>query len=284
VVARNVGQSLGLGSVITNLETGDSTTNMYNLDRLEKLAYKIGVPEWDRVFAAEPKLHITDVQRSTALGLGKQVYERECKSCHTTNKKDGPANALCEYKMYPLDSFGTDRNHATLITTPINGEAFHTAIFSATLRVKSRYYEKYKIPEATQANWESRDTRGEEYFRDTYLVNKAGYRALHLAGVWATAPYLHNGSVPNMTELLKRASDRPRTFHIRTRVFDPVNLGYVMKGNNEKCDDDDETCFDTTLPGNHNGGHEYGVNLDDASKRALIDYLKILPPEPEYAW
>jgi mono/diheme cytochrome c family protein len=287
VVMRNVGQSLGLGSVITNSETGESTSNMHNLDRLEKLTYKIRVPEWNRVFAGT-NLEVKDRRASLAYGQGKAVYERECASCHTgspmSSGSTGASSVMIDYKMFPLDLVGTDRNDAILINTPVNGEPFHESIFNATRKVKEAYYEKNGVSAEQQAIWEGRAIRGPEFFRDTYLETKMGYRALHLAGVWATAPFLHNGSVPTIADLLKTAKDRPKFFHVGNREVDPVRLGYAAPILDEKCDEKDESCFDTTLAGNHNSGHEYGTDLDEESKQALIEYLKVLPPEPEYAW
>lgn len=102
----------------------------------------------------------------------------------------------------------------------------------------------------------------------------AAYESRVLQGIWATAPYLHNGSVPNLWELLKPARDRQKEFMVGSPVFDPKNVGYVTT----------ESPFATgkfvTDPnnanGNGNGGHEYGAGLDDDAKWALIEYLKML--------
>ena len=93
------------------------------------------------------------------------------------------------------------------------------------------------------------------------------YKGRPLNGIWATAPYLHNGSVPNLDELLKPAGQRVRSFKVGSREFDPVKVGFVDQGGFE---------FDTALPGNSNAGHEYGVVFTDAQRAALIEYLKSL--------
>lgn len=95
------------------------------------------------------------------------------------------------------------------------------------------------------------------------------YKARPLNGVWATAPYLHNGSVLNMDDLLKPASQRMTSFHLGSREFDPVKMGYVDAG---------DFTFDTTAqPGNSNAGHEYGSKVFIDTERAeLIEYLKTL--------
>ena len=100
----------------------------------------------------------------------------------------------------------------------------------------------------------------------------AAYTARALYGIWATAPYLHNGSVPNLWELLTPAKRRKATFMVGSRVFDPKHVGYVTDQSPFKnglfVTDPDNTN------GNGNGGHEFGTNLSEAERWALIEYLK----------
>ncbi len=95
-----------------------------------------------------------------------------------------------------------------------------------------------------------------------------GYKARPLNGIWATAPYLHNGSVPNLTELLKSPNDRAEQFHVGSFVYDLENVGFV--------DDPSFPVFDTTVCGNHNTGHDFGSCLSPQQKLDLIEYLKSL--------
>lgn len=95
-----------------------------------------------------------------------------------------------------------------------------------------------------------------------------GYKARPLNGIWATAPYLHNGSVPNLVELLKPAADRVKTFHVGSQEFDPVNVGFK--------NDRSQPLFDTTVEGNSNTGHEYGAELSEGQSSDLLEYLKSL--------
>ena len=95
-----------------------------------------------------------------------------------------------------------------------------------------------------------------------------GYKARPLNGIWATAPYLHNGSVPTLTELLKAPGARADAFHIGSQVFDPVNVGFVNDPKFPK--------FDATKPGNLNDGHNHGSSLTADQKLDLIEYLKSL--------
>lgn len=100
------------------------------------------------------------------------------------------------------------------------------------------------------------------------------YESRVLEGIWATAPYLHNGSVPTLAELLKPAAERAASFKIGP-AYDTANLGLAAE----------QTKFDYTLQttdcsqrnsGNSRCGHEFGTTLSPADKKALLEYLKIL--------
>lgn len=131
--------------------------------------------------------------------------------------------------------------------------------------------------------------RAQDYLEKRRGLNPLAYKARPLDGIWATAPYLHNGSVPNLYQLLlpaaQRASGgaaaqcpsppcRDATFFVGSRVFDPVNVGFRY----------DEAAggfkFDTAIPGNWNSGHdgpEYGTStLTEEQRWQLVEYLKTL--------
>jgi hypothetical protein len=106
------------------------------------------------------------------------------------------------------------------------------------------------------------------------------YKVRPLNGIWATPPYLHNGSVPNLYALLSPVAERPKKFYLGNREYDPVNVGYRMDafpGGFE---------FDTSKRGNSNSGHEFVTGTSDAGvigrylspdeRLALIEYLKTL--------
>ena len=133
----------------------------------------------------------------------------------------------------------------------------------------------------------------------------AGYKPRPLGGVWATPPFLHNGSVPTLYDLLSPVSERPKRFYVGTRDFDPVKVGYMTT---PPTPDAGGFWFDTTKPGNSNAGHEFnkgyvpydeskppeaqeqggliGPYLTPAERYELIEYLKIraddepAPPVP----
>ena len=99
----------------------------------------------------------------------------------------------------------------------------------------------------------------------------AGYAAPPLDGIWVSAPYLHNGSVPTLADLLEPAANRPARFWRGYDVYDQSRVGFVASGDEAQRIG---TPIDVTQPGNGNGGHAYGTTLSAEQKRALIEYLK----------
>jgi hypothetical protein len=92
-----------------------------------------------------------------------------------------------------------------------------------------------------------------------------------LAGIWASGPYLHNGSVPTVYELLSPESERRRLFWTGGHELDRKRLGYISD------DAPDRFLYDTSVPGNSNAGHLYPPGgLEPAQRRAIIEYLKTL--------
>jgi hypothetical protein len=103
---------------------------------------------------------------------------------------------------------------------------------------------------------------------------KGAYEARVLQGVWAVAPYLHNGSVPTLAELLKPAAQRVTSFKVGP-AYDTVNVGLATDQQQSGYELTTSDCSDLNS-GNSRCGHEYGTSLSDAEKKALIEYLKTL--------
>ena len=100
-----------------------------------------------------------------------------------------------------------------------------------------------------------------------------GYVAVLLDGIWLRGPYLHNGSVPTLKDLLRKAEDRPEKFFRGYDLIDPKNIGFVSSGAMaEKVG----VLYDTKVSGNSNVGHNYGTDLPEDQKEALLEYLKTL--------
>ncbi len=123
----------------------------------------------------------------------------------------------------------------------------------------------------------------EEFSGDRNRIDKANrkglsvYKGRPLNGIWATAPYLHNGSIPNMIELLKPENKRVNRFCVGSRDFDPEKLGFEYELDaNGGCGGD--FLFDTSIIGNSNKGHsgpQYGTGqLNDLQISYIVEFLK----------
>jgi mono/diheme cytochrome c family protein len=183
---------------------------------------------------------------------GRGIFERTCARCHGTY---GPGGNYPN-KLVPLDTIGTD---------PTLARAFAPAGVEHYL-----------------ASWFGREhgPAGEPY----HGLGGKGYQAPPLDGVWATAPYFHNGSVPTIHDVLK-SSDRPRFFTRSFRgdleEFDSVGLGVRASVLNQAADPrlpaiERRRVYDTTQAGRGNSGHTFGDALTEAERRAVIEYLKTL--------
>ena len=100
-----------------------------------------------------------------------------------------------------------------------------------------------------------------------------GYVAQFLDGIWLRAPYLHNGSVPTLTDLLTPPAQRPQNFWRGYDVYDQTRVGFVVQG---AAAETAGTKFDTQLRGNSSAGHDFGTQLSADEKAALIEFLKTL--------
>jgi hypothetical protein len=177
---------------------------------------------------------------------GKDVFEAFCSECHGTyGEKESYPNLII-----PLEEIGTD---------PL--------LWQSTAREG--------LP---MVEWFNRSFYG----RTARLVPGPGYMAPPLDGLWATAPYLHNGSVPTVEALLD-SRQRP-TYWRRSfsqRELDPVALGWKYQVLSHGKASEPEASrrkrlYDTTLPGYSNQGHPFGDELSDTQRRVVIEYLKTL--------
>jgi len=105
----------------------------------------------------------------------------------------------------------------------------------------------------------------------THFRKTDGYAAMLLEGVWLRAPYLHNGSVPTLRDLLNTPAERPAVFYRGYDVYDYQNVGFVTTGAGARREGVE---YRTDMKGNGNSGHLYGTTLDGSEKEALIEFLK----------
>jgi hypothetical protein len=110
--------------------------------------------------------------------------------------------------------------------------------------------------------------------RFTHFRKTTGYANQPLDGIWARAPYLHNGSVPTLRDLLMSPAQRPVEFYRGCDLFDPVKVGFRSDIPSER--GRDYFKYDTKKLGNSNAGHLWGTDLKDEDRSNLLEYLKTL--------
>ncbi len=115
-------------------------------------------------------------------------------------------------------------------------------------------------------------------FPDDPKAPKIVYKGRPLQGIWATAPYLHNGSVPTLDDLLLPPDKRPTKFYMGTRQFDPDRVGFVTDKSPENSFEFDVVdAAGHPIEGNSNLGHDYGnAGFTKDDRAALIAYMKTL--------
>ena len=278
VIERNIGQALGVGAVMEPDRGYSSTVRLDNLYAMERLQYKLTSPQW-------PEELFGRIDRVRA-ERGKKVFDRTCAMCHETYGKNGTLN---EYQLFPLDIVGTDPsaaiNFERTVMTAEGPKPFGIAAFSIVQKVKAAYYRDNGTPLDVQAQWEARDRRPPAQFRAPLLEydkfpdtrHRGIYRAKTLKGIWATGPFLHNGSVPTVYDLLLPEDRRPKTFPLGTKEFDPSKLGFVVSGPRLVTPPGMAPfTYDTRLTGNWNTGHEWWFypDLEDETRLDIIEFLK----------
>ncbi|HEV8580480.1 MAG TPA: cytochrome c [Thermoanaerobaculia bacterium] len=208
---------------------------------------------------AKPPLSFRDLFpiNDALAAQGKPVYQHYCAGCHGT--REPPFTGERVGKVTPITAIGTDPHRLDSYTWQL----------SVNLATNYAGYEKH---------WGFDKDYPHRFLR---YRKTQGYANTPLDGLWLRAPYLHNGSVLNLRELLDpAASPRTPVFCRGNDVYDPVNVGFVS--NFDPSLDEKDQCgrffrFDTTVPGNGNGGHEgpkYGTDLPAEQKQALLEYLK----------
>jgi mono/diheme cytochrome c family protein len=165
---------------------------------------------------------------------GRLLYEQHCGDCHALNgKRVGQTE--------PVEEIRTDPERLNSFTQELS-DRMNTL--------------------GTGRPWKF------SHFRKTN-----GYASMPLDGVWLRAPYLHNGSVPTLRDLLKPSQDRPAVFWRGYDVYDYDAVGFVASGPEAEREG---FRFDTSVRGNGRQGHEYGTKLKPAEKQELLEYLKTL--------
>ncbi|HMD38062.1 MAG TPA: di-heme-cytochrome C peroxidase [Candidatus Acidoferrum sp.] len=295
-MGRNVGEALGVRARVNLLGyPGARFENTIRVDNLREIEILIGgdalgkgvwSPKW-------PEDILGKIDRGKA-AEGEKLYNTFCLHCHQppmlseegrkpehwTSYTNSSGRQFFKVTMIPLEEIGTDPKEAqnfhnrTADSGPL-GKGTVTAKDGLTYvaqTVIANAYADLKLSPEQQKEWNG--------YRENILLAPLAYKARPHNGIWATPPYLHNGSVPNLFALLSPVSERPTIFYLGNKQFDPVNLGLntdALKGASE---------FRTDLPGNSNAGHEFndgpkgkgviGRKLSKEERMQIIEFLKTL--------
>jgi uncharacterized protein (DUF2235 family) len=295
-MGRNVGEALGVRSRINLIGyPGAQFQNTIHVDNLHEIETLLGgdapgkgvwSPKW-------PEDILGKIDRATA-AKGEKLYNELCMHCHQppmysdegrnaehwTDYKDNGGKQFFKVTMIPLDEIGTDPKEAqNFYNRKANSGPLGQGIVSAgdgltfvTQKVIQQAYAQLNLSPDQQEEWNG--------YRKNELRAPLAYKARPHNGIWATPPYLHNGSVPNLYELLSPVSERSKVFYLGNKQFDPVKLGLdtsPLEGATE---------FRVDLPGNSDAGHEFndgpkgngviGRKLTKEERMQIIEYLKTL--------
>jgi mono/diheme cytochrome c family protein len=181
---------------------------------------------------------------------GRQVFAEHCAGCHGMKTASGQY----DYDTARYPHLGQVVDLKQIGTDPDRWESYTQNFSAAQNTLYAGYPWRFK------------------HFRKT-----GGYANQPLDGIWARSPYLHNGSVPTLRDLLEPAEKRPKQWYRGNDIFDSVKVGY--RSDSYGYDPKELFLYDTTIPGNSNSGHEgkvYGTDLSSADKDAIVEYMKTL--------
>ncbi|PKQ43181.1 hypothetical protein CXP40_01180 [Pseudomonas sp. YY-1] len=310
-MARNVGEALGVGASlhlldehgkgVTEADRYASSVRLHDLYTLEETLKQLQPPKWPEAVFGKVDLPLAS--------RGKALYTENCAYCHAPDPKPRDQRLAPsrdpEWKMrvVPISIVGTDPTTADNIAdhrfdisrlgwtkaelskldVRLYGASLDEVDFKSISSAKglayiTAYVENRAYQDAGIGPRQRKEMDG--YGLPIGVQEKRGYKARPLDGIWATPPFLHNGSVPNLFELLSPVYERQAQFWVGNFEFDPERVGY----RSDKFPGG--FLLDTRVTGNGNGGHEFrdgcrqegviGRALSPDERLALIEFLKVL--------
>jgi hypothetical protein len=267
-----------------------SSVRTLNQVRLEEHVQKLWSPSWVQL-AQEgflPKIDQMIFER------GKELFDTyKCESCHShIDREDKDRLVIAQFTS--VDLIGTDKTMASNALTycsqndtlqnldfdmcpgepenaqGVTGKSAMTGITTGVL-AEGLFEKIVPFLQTIYGNpWRNKETKRHVNFEVTNKGYLYAYKGRPLNGIWATGPFLHNGSVPNLYELLLPSSCdegripgktcRSKTFTVGNRELDTKYVGFVQEDDPNKRSPG-LFIFDTSLVGNSNGGHEYAAGV-----------------------
>ncbi|WP_210639998.1 MULTISPECIES: di-heme-cytochrome C peroxidase [unclassified Pseudomonas] len=304
-MARNVGEALGVGATLNFFDAqgkplqGDarypSSVRVRDLNTIEETLQLLKPPAW-------PEALLGAIDKPLA-AKGRALFAENCAGCHVPNVVQGPDRPVQQLHMLPVKAIGTDPGTADNIAdhrfdlTSLQWDP--TELAKLDVQLHPTPTEPLDLSQLSVAKGLAYVTAFVENraYRDAGVTpverpaldgfglpigvrELRAYKARPLAGVWATPPFLHNGSVPTIYQLLSPQAERASTFYKGSFEYDPRHLGYRTEAFTNGF------LFDTRITGNHNSGHEFragergngviGRLLQPQERWALLEYLKVL--------
>ena len=311
-MVRNAGEALGVSA---ELNVTDPSKGLYKssvrVDTLHEIEKMIRgeVPTAEKGFSGlkSPKWpdFLPPIDRKLA-AQGAELYKMHCQECHrppvsskeffdfnnkdwwTKNKIDEP---LLKVENVPIKHIGTDFAAAVdmanrTVEIPSNlgikNYSFGLALGDLVENTVNFWYDQQDPPWNKVKRFPKETRQAYDGNVPNEIRAELAYKVRSLNGIWATPPYLHNGSVPSIEDLLGDPEKRPKTFYLGNREYDPVKLGYKIDPLTNGFE------FDTSIRGNSNRGHEFrkefdknkkvkgliGPALSQDERNALIEFLK----------
>jgi RoxA-like, cytochrome c-like len=301
-MTRNAGEALGVGAEINLMGPQDQLfSSSVDIETISKLEQSLAGPPptaqsgFQGLTSPKWPDKILPPINTDLAGKGALLYKQRCEHCHLApvsepafwsasqwSSASSPCGPSLDLNMVPIAEVGTDpaqaedmknRKISGVSSLGITATDFGEALRLSVQNTVDHWYETHqpRIPEDVRNVMNG--------CRQNRVRALLAYKVRPLNGIWATPPYLHNGSVPNLYALLSPVEERPKKFYLGNREYDPVNVGYrtepFLGG----------FAFDTTLRGNHNMGHEFsdekkpgviGKALTPEERRQLIEFLKAL--------
>jgi hypothetical protein len=257
---RNGGECLGVGAQfrpVPNASMPDgfdflavNSVNFDGLNALEQYINKMGPPRWPWFV------------NSSLVAQGEGLYIDNCVSCHGITPGE-PRPPTASTWATPLVDVGTDNWYYETLSR-MGSPGVLSSILPADVSLIA-------ISGLCNQKMLKQYDPSISFISTTHTTIVVGkYESRVLQGIWAAAPYLHNGSVPTLEDLLKPASERPSSFYVG------VNFDTTKVGLSEDQPVSNGYQFSTFGLGNSNAGHEYGTQLNPQERAALIEYMKTL--------